>query len=320
VTSQTSAEKEKETASFRGQFDSNAYSQSDSGYSPLSKSENSRSGNKYDKYELSEDEGQEKIDYKVDSLKNYAREQISNTYGKKTNTSTETTGNEFQKAHIRKLQQERESELYGKFLKTSAQKVREKWLEEKQRSTPKSNVQTDQSKSHHERSLNEFSGKSVSALQSGETYSKFSRIENKITDLEKDLESYQKTMKEKYDKEQASQEDFEKAYNRVDSKVKILKKELDKSLDRYESKQSDGKRREEDEEEQEEGSEEEEEEEDTRVKGSKGSKRSNKKSVEFSQYEERVSSKASPKKKVSSAVKSLKKLTTEYDDEMQRLR
>jgi hypothetical protein len=171
VTSQTSAEKEKETASFRGQFDSNAYSQSDSGYSPLSKSENSRSGNKYDKYELSEDEGQEKLDYKVDALKNYAKEQISNSYGKKANTSSDTNAgqNEFQKAHIRKLQQERESELYGKFLKTSAQKVREKWLEEKQKSSPKSHIQnTDQSKSIQDRSLNDYSGKSLSAVQSAE--------------------------------------------------------------------------------------------------------------------------------------------------------
>lgn len=221
------------------------------------------------------------------------------------------------------MQQERESELYGKFLKTSAQKVREKWLEEKQKSTPKSNIQnTDQSKSHQEKSYGDYSGKSLSAVQSADTYSKFSRIENKISDLEKDLESYQKTMKEKYEKEAASQDDFEKAYNRVDSKVKVLKKELDKSLDRFESKQSEELKRKTDDDDDEEVEEDEEEEEQAiPSKGSKGSKRSNlKKSVEFSNIEDRVSSKASPKKKISSAVKSLKKLTTEYDDEVQRLR
>ncbi len=239
MTSNASGEKDRETASFRGQLDSKTLSQSDASYSPLSKSENSRSGNKYDKYEYSDDEDQQesKLQNRIANLKSYAQEQLATASG-----AAKVQG-EFQKAHIRKLQQEREGELYGRFLKNSAQKVREKWLEEKQRSTPKASEtlgksdNTDKSKSEYNersqlaaKSPSDFGGRLAAPV--ADTYQKFNRIENKITDLERDLDQYQKDMNNRYQREISGHENFDKAYDRVDSKVKLLKKELDKSLER----------------------------------------------------------------------------------------
>ena len=210
------------------------YSQSESGYSPLSKSENSRSGNKLDKYESSVDSYQEKLQERASNLARYAKggsieEDASGSDQKKSAT-------EFQKAHIRKLQQDRENELYSRFLKQSAQVVKDKWKEERERSAQKNKEYGLDSKSDKQKSpISGYKSPKPQTVsgRSHETYAKFTKIENKISDLERDIEAYQDNLKKKYNIEQESSEKFDKAYDRIDGKVRALKDELDKSLSKY---------------------------------------------------------------------------------------
>ena len=306
-TEQSSADKERQTASFRAQ--DLGYSQSGSVYSALSRSENSRSGNKYDKIDSSDEDDsfQEKLQARASNFR-------SRDDGTKPSTDTDLKASiesypkkdltEFQKAHVRKLQHEREHDLYSKFLKQSAEKIREKWREEKERSIGKSparEIMEGRSVTDTVKSKSPLTAKTHSTARTADTYAKFTKIENKIADLEKDLDVYQRNLRERYEKEQRAQDGFDKAYNRIDSKVRALKNELNKSHERSVDKddrmsKAEAIRRLEEEEEEEESeteSEEEEEEEELKKPSPKKSHSKSKKSVEFSKELERPSHKSS---------------------------
>jgi len=133
---------------------------------------------------------------------------------------------EFQRAHIRKLQQEREQELFSKGVRESADQLKEKWLEEKaKRSTGYDQYQSENTGTNEDdygsRKIDTFGGRGVD---------KFDRIEDKISVLERDLNSYSKDLVHSTMEHEEKNKSLNRVYEDFEDRMKDLKDEISHSV------------------------------------------------------------------------------------------
>jgi len=153
---------------------------------------------------------------------------------------------EFQRAHVRRLQQEREQELYSKGMRESADQVREKWLEEKAKLSSNYDDLREKERDYDaegridrlERFENErnkdygYSNQKIDTFGARdiEPADKFNRIEDKIAMLEKDLNSYSKNVVQSALKQEEKNKSLGKVYDDFEERMNSLKEELTQSI------------------------------------------------------------------------------------------
>jgi len=144
---------------------------------------------------------------------------------------------DFQKAHVKKLQQEREQELYSKVVKESADQVREKWLQEKGKRGLDADDLRDEKEieveeSGKDRLLYGYSDSKTTGFggRSHDPGTKFERIENKISNVERDLDAYSKSLAKNVVRQEEKNKDLAKVYEDFGEKINDLKDEIDQSI------------------------------------------------------------------------------------------
>lgn len=141
--------------------------------------------------------------------------------------SQSNANSEFQKAHIRKLQQEREQEISSKGMRDSADQLREKWLEEKAKrisgytSGEKYYDTGADSSEYGSRKIDTFGARGAD---------KFDRIEDKISVLERDLNSYSKDIVQNTLEHEEKNRSLNKVYEDFEDRMKDLKDEISQSV------------------------------------------------------------------------------------------
>jgi len=129
---------------------------------------------------------------------------------------------DFQRAHIRKLQQEREQELFSKGMRDSADQLKEKWLEEKAKRAYYGGADdTNEDDDYASRKIDTFGARGVD---------KFDRIEDKISVLERDLNSYSKDMVQSTLEHEEKNKSLNKVYEDFEDRMKDLKDEISQSV------------------------------------------------------------------------------------------
>ncbi len=134
---------------------------------------------------------------------------------------------EFQRAHIRKLQQEREQEISSKGMRDSADQLREKWLEEKAKrvsgytSGEKYYDTGADSSEYGSRKIDTFGARGAD---------KFDRIEDKISVLERDLNSYSKDIVQSTVEHEEKNRSLNRVYEDFEDRMKDLKDEISQSV------------------------------------------------------------------------------------------
>jgi len=149
---------------------------------------------------------------------------------------------------VRRLQQEREQELYSRGMRESADEVREKWMEEKARQNAEyedfkkrerlyeAEEQRIDRLERFENERNKDYGYSSNqkidtfGARDGEAAEKFSRIEDKIAVLEKDLNSYSKNVVQGVLKQEEKNRTLGKVYDEFEDRMNDLKEEINQSI------------------------------------------------------------------------------------------
>lgn len=130
---------------------------------------------------------------------------------------------DFQRAHVRKLQQEREQELYSQAVRDSADAVREKWLLEK----AKRSLDADDLKDDKAYSQSHSKGYAVG---DDHTEARFEKIKNQVRDLEQNLNSYSKSLTKSEIKQKDRSQNLGKVYGQFEESLREAKEELEQSL------------------------------------------------------------------------------------------
>lgn len=130
---------------------------------------------------------------------------------------------DFQRAHVRKLQQEREQELYSKAVRESADAVREKWLLEKARRS----LDADDLKDDKAYSQSHSKGHAIVA---DNTEARLEKLKNHVRDVEQNLNSYSKSLTRSEIKQKDRSQNLGKVYGQFEESLREAKEELEQSL------------------------------------------------------------------------------------------
>lgn len=139
---------------------------------------------------------------------------------------------EFQKAHAKKLEQEREQTYSSKGVRESADQVREKWLLEKEKKGLDTDELDDSKGTGHRgyEGLGYSDKKDTYGTRHSDPAAKFERMEDKISFVEKELDNYSRALM----RNTITQEEKTKSLNKVcedfEHRLQDLKDDIDQSL------------------------------------------------------------------------------------------